>query len=67
VSKLPVYKEGVFTLEIQYGSRFFSSTKISAEKCNDSFESKGKAVLEEYVGGFAGTKQSRLICTCELL
>ncbi len=66
VSKMPVYVDGKFTINVQFGKMFYSSASIEVENCKDSFEAKGQATLKEYVGGFAGTSNTNLTCSCEL-
>jgi len=53
-------------LYLQFGQGLYSSASISLQDCQDSFSATGAAQFEEYVGGFAGTEQSNLVCTCGL-
>jgi len=53
-------------LNLQFGQNLYSSANISLQDCQDSFSATGAAQFEKYVGGFAGTELSNLVCTCEL-
>jgi hypothetical protein len=53
-------------LYLQFGQGLSSSAKISLRDCQDSFSATGVAQYEKYVGGFAGTELSKLVCTCAL-
>jgi serine protease inhibitor len=64
ISKMPIYQNGDLSLNIQYGKNLFSSAELSLSKCNDDFEATGKAVVNEYVGGFAGKLPSHMNCSC---
>ena len=66
VSAMPIYQNGVLTLKIQFGSRLYSSTELTLTNCTDSFLATGQALLKKYVGGFAGTDNSNLKCSCSL-
>lgn len=57
---------GPINLKIQFGKQFYNSVEINVQDCQDSFSASGKAAVEMYVGGFAGTSQTSLTCTCEL-
>lgn len=57
---------GSFDLRMLWGPRNYGSIDLTLEKCNDSFEAKGQGVKKTYVGGFAGTWPSQVICNCEL-
>lgn len=66
VSKMPIYKNGDISLQIQFGKNLFSSAEITLSHCNDDFEATGKAVIHDFIGGFAGTRLFYLDCTCSL-
>ncbi len=66
ISKMPIYKDGNLSLRIQFGANLYSSAVLTLTKCNDEFEATGKSTIEKYVGGFAGTEQLDMSCTCSL-
>jgi hypothetical protein len=65
ISNFAITKDSA-ELYLQFGQGLYSSAKISLQDCQDSFSATGVAQYEKYVGGFAGTELSKLICTCEL-
>lgn len=65
ISNFAITKDSA-DLYLQFGQGFYSSAKISLQDCQDSFSATGAAQYAKYVGGFAGTQLSELICTCEL-
>ncbi len=66
ISTMPIYKDGTFSLKIQFDSKLYSTAKIEVTSCNDDFFATGKADMKEYVGGFAGSIPLGLDCTCSL-
>jgi hypothetical protein len=66
VSSYPVYKDGVITMRLAFGKMLYNSVEVQVSKCQDDFEANGSALLKKYVGGFAGTSQSKLNCRCAL-
>lgn len=66
ISKMPIYRSGNIHIQIQFGTNLYSSAELILDKCTDDFEATGSATVQEYVGGFAGTSQSHLTCTCSL-
>lgn len=57
---------GPISLKLQFGKMWYSSVNLDVQNCQDSFSATGNAVVAAYVGGFAGTRQTKLTCTCEL-
>lgn len=66
LSKMPLLKNGVISLQLQYGDKLYNTIQFSLQKCDDSFESSGSAELLESTGGFIGVLSTSLSCTCSL-
>jgi hypothetical protein len=66
VSSMPIYNGGNLSIQLQFGSRLYSSANFELQKCNDDFEATGVAELKEYIGGFAGTSFLNMPCTCSI-
>lgn len=66
VSSMPIYQNGTFSLNIQFGPQRYDSVQIKVDQCSDEFLATGEAKLSTYVGGFAGTSLTRMQCTCSL-
>ena len=69
-SMFPYYNSGLISLALNFAwgesSKAFNLVQLKLNKCDDSFENTGTGVLEEYVGGFAGSVRKSLKCTCSL-
>lgn len=65
-SSAPVYKDGLISIRLAFGKMLYNSLELKVSKCDDDFEATGSAILKNYVGGFAGTEQSKLNCRCAL-
>ncbi len=65
-SIMPIYEDRNIMLNIRFGEgeRKQNSVQLNLSKCDDSFEQMGSGTLKEYVGGFVGTKNFELNCSC---
>jgi hypothetical protein len=66
ISKMPIYQDGNFSMQIQFGKSFYSSADLKLSKCQDDFENNGTAIMKLYVGGFAGALPTNMTCSCSL-
>lgn len=63
VSGSPIYNQGAIAIRINIG---YNSVALDMKNCEDSFLAQASGVLKRYVGGFAGTSESELKCSCDL-